>query len=61
MKLRTLLPLSFLSLLLPLCAADQKNPAAPATDFSAYKTPDEFWKQIEKLQQPPTQKPKSRE
>ncbi len=33
----------------------------PAPDFSALKTPDEFWKQVEKLQEQPTTQPKSRE
>ena len=54
-----LLPFSFLSLLLPLRAADEKAPPARVPDFSAIKTPDEFWKQMEKLQDPPEEKPAS--
>jgi thiol-disulfide isomerase/thioredoxin len=61
MKLRFLVPLSVFSSLLPLCAADQKAPPSSVTDFSSLKTPDEFWKRIEKLQQPPSEQPKSQE
>jgi thiol-disulfide isomerase/thioredoxin len=35
--------------------------ADPATDFSTLKTPDEFWAQIEKLQETPKEQPKSKE
>jgi thiol-disulfide isomerase/thioredoxin len=68
MNIRLLLPLSLISCLLPLRAADDKAAPAPAAaaptkpvDFSAFKTADDFWKHIEKLQEPPTKKPTSRE
>lgn len=45
-----------------LAADPAAAPAAAATpDFSSFKTADDFWKQMEKLQQPPSEKPKSRE
>lgn len=61
MKRRLLLPFLLLSLSLPLVAADEKPAAAPTIDFSNFKTADEAWKQLEKLQQVPTEKPKSQE
>jgi thiol-disulfide isomerase/thioredoxin len=61
MKRLPLLSLVLLSLSLPLAAADEKAAPAAATDFSAFKTADDAWKQMEKLQQPPTEKPKTRE
>jgi len=36
-------------------------PAAATPDFSSFKTADDLWKHMEKLQQAPTEKPKSRE
>jgi thiol-disulfide isomerase/thioredoxin len=36
-------------------------PAASTPDFSSFKTADDLWKHMEKLQQPPSEKPKSRE
>jgi len=53
-----LLSLVFASVTL---AADPASAPPSTADFSAFKTADEFWKQIEKLQQPPAEKPKSRE
>ena len=60
MKLRHLLPLLALSAAATLPAADAP-PAAPAADFSAFKTADEFWAHFESLQKQPTEKPTSRE
>ena len=60
MKLRHLLPLLALSTAATLPAADAP-PAAPAADFSAFKTADEFWAHFESLQKQPTEKPASRE
>lgn len=53
MKLRLLLPTAFFALALSLAAADP--------DFSSFKTADDFWKHIEKLQEQPTEQPKSRD
>ncbi|HSI14673.1 MAG TPA: hypothetical protein VK961_21655, partial [Chthoniobacter sp.] len=46
-----------------LAADPAAAPAAAAStpDFSSFKTPDDLWKQMDKLQQPPSEKPKSRE
>ena len=60
MKLRHLLPLLALSAAATLPAADAP-PAAPAADFSAFKTADEFWAHFESLQKQPTEKAASRE
>ncbi len=60
MKLHHLLPLVLLSSILTLRGEDAK-PAAPAGDFAAFKTADEFWAHFETLQKQPTEKPKSRE
>ncbi len=61
MNRRLLLPALFLTLALPLVAADAPAPAAGAQDFSSFKTADDFWKQLEKLQEKPTDRPASRE
>ena len=60
MKLRHLLPLLALGTALPLSAEDAR-PAAPAGDFSAFKTADEFWAHFEELQKKPTEKATTRE
>ena len=60
MKLRHLLPLLALGTALPLPAEDAR-PAAPAADFSAYKTADEFWAHFEELQKKPTEKATTRD
>src|SRR5438477_7673926 len=36
-------------------------PAAESADFSSFKTADEFWKHVEKLQEQPAAQPKSRD
>ncbi len=54
MNLRLLFPTAFLALSLTLAAAD-------VPDFSSFKTADEFWKHIEKLQEQPAAQPKSRD
>jgi thiol-disulfide isomerase/thioredoxin len=61
MNLRLLLPVVLFTFTLPLVAADGTAAAPSAPDYSSFKTADEFWKQIEKLQQQPTDKPASRE
>lgn len=60
MKLPLLLSLAAFSGLAAVNAAEPAT-TAPAADFSAFKTADEFWAQIEALQKPPTEKPASRE
>ncbi len=60
MKLRHLLLLLALGAACTVHADDAK-PAAPAADFSAFKTADEFWAHFESLQKQPTEKPTSRE
>ena len=57
MKLPSLLALAVLGALATVRAADP----APATDFSAFKTADDLWQQVVKVQQKPTGKPGSRE
>jgi thiol-disulfide isomerase/thioredoxin len=62
MKLQPLLVVMF-CLAVAATGAD-RSPAKPAVanaDLSAFKTADELWAHIEKLQQQPTNKPKSRE
>ena len=63
MKLHHLLPLLALSSALVLHGEDAApaKPAAPAADFSAFKTADEFWAHFETLQKQPTEKPTTRE
>jgi len=34
--------------------ASPASPGAPSLDFSQFKTADDFWKELEKLQQPPS-------
>src|SRR5260221_697479 len=54
MTTRLLFPAIFLPLTLSLSAAD-------GPDFSSFKTADEFWKHIEKLQEQPTEQPLSQD
>jgi thiol-disulfide isomerase/thioredoxin len=67
MKHRLLLPAALLTLSLPLVAADTPAPAAAAApaagtqDATTTKAADDSWKEMEKLQKPPSQKPTSRE
>jgi len=62
MKRRLLLPIALFALSLPLIAADSAAPSpAGAADFSQFKTADDFWKHLEKLQEQPKDQPKSRE
>ncbi len=63
MKLHHLLPFLALSSAFVLHGEDAApaKPAAPAADFSAFKTADEFWAHFETLQKQPTEKPTSRE
>ncbi len=63
MKTLRLLPALALLLSPTLHAADvpTRTPAAAAADFSAFKTADELWKHLEKLQEQPAQQPKSRD
>jgi len=46
-----------------LLAADPAPAPAPASapDFSSFKTADDLWKEMDRLQQPPAEKPKTRE
>ena len=60
MKLPFLLSLAAFTGLAAVHAAEPAT-AAAATDFSAFKTADEYWAQIEALQKPPTEKPATRE
>ena len=60
MKLHRLLPLIALTSIATLHGEDAK-PAAPAADFSAFKTADEFWAHFESLQKQPAVKPTPRE
>jgi thiol-disulfide isomerase/thioredoxin len=41
--------------------SDPAPPAAHTPDFSSFKTADDLWKEMEKLQQPPEKKPTTRE
>ena len=59
MKIRLVLPVAAFLLSPVLRGAEPAAPSEP--DFSAFKTADDFWKQIEKLQQQPTERPKTRE
>jgi thiol-disulfide isomerase/thioredoxin len=65
MKISLLLPVSAILLSPALYAAEPAATTPPAAtksiDFSAFKTADDFWKQIEKLQEQPTERPKTRE
>ena len=64
MKLPAILAVSALFISGAARAADAvpAAPAAPSLDFSQFKTADDFWKQVEKLQQPPSgPQPASRE
>ena len=63
MKTPILLPVIALALSPILQAADTPaaKPAAGAADISSFKTADEFWKHIEKLQEQPKEQPKSRD
>ena len=61
MQLPRLLTFAALAALAPLRAADPAPAPAPATDFSALKTADEFWQHLTKLEQPPTNKAATRE
>jgi len=63
MKTPRFLPLLALLLSPALHAADipAPSPAAASTDFSSFKTADEFWKHLEKLQEQPKEQPKSRD
>jgi thiol-disulfide isomerase/thioredoxin len=59
MKLPAIITFSTLLISAASHAADAAPPApvasgAPSLDFSQFKTADEFWKQVEKLQQPPS-------
>jgi hypothetical protein len=62
MKLRPLLVVTF-CLAVAAGGADRPpaKPAAANTDLSTFKTADELWAHIEKLQQPPSNQPKTRE
>ena len=59
MKIPLLLAAAVLLALAPVRGAEPES--APAIDFSAFKTADEFWKKVEELQKPPTEKPATRE
>ena len=63
MKRLLLLPGLSFALATAVLAVDPAPASAPAAtpDFSSFKTADDLWKQLEKLQQPPAEKPKSRE
>ena len=60
MQIQRLLPLLIFTSIATLHSEDAK-PAAPAADFSKFKTADEFWAHFESLQKQPTEKPASRE
>jgi len=59
MKRSLLLPALCLALATASFAADPAPASAP--DFSSFKTADDLWKEMEKLQQPPAKEPASRE
>ncbi|MEP6670290.1 MAG: redoxin domain-containing protein [Chthoniobacter sp.] len=63
MKRLLLLPGLCVAFATAVLAADPAPASAPAStpDFSSFKTADDLWKQLEKLQEPPAEKPKSRE
>jgi thiol-disulfide isomerase/thioredoxin len=61
MKRLLFLPAIYLSLIAASLATDPAAAPATAPDLSSFKTADDLWKELEKLQQPPEKKPTSRE
>ncbi len=61
MKTRLLLPALILGVTFAPLQAAEPPPAAPTVDLSSYKTADDLWKHLEALQQPPAEKPATRE